>query len=296
MANQVENMESEIEKFRNFADTLASHGLQFVFGMTILIVGVLLTKWIMQYLNSNITKISKNTTANSMIVNTVGIILFGIVITASAIEIGADPKRVVATLMFICLVSIGIIVIFRPLVPTLPFKVGNTVKLGDLLGKVEHTTILNTRVRTFDGKTFFVPNRKILDDVVINYHFTKNRRIKIDITIGYDQDLLKAKQTLESVMRADPRVLNSPAPLIYTLELGSHGVKIGGRCWVPNLKFWPTKCDLTEKIKYAFDLNNISFAYPQLDIHTDVENTSFRNKANGSENSYIHSESKDILG
>ena len=91
-------------------------------------------------------------------------------------------------------VAVGVIILFRPLIPTLPFKVGNTVRTGDLLGKIEATTILNTRMRTFDGKTFFVPNRKILDDIVINYHFTKTRRIKIDVGIRYDQDLMKAKQ------------------------------------------------------------------------------------------------------
>jgi small conductance mechanosensitive channel len=53
--------------------------------------------------------------------------------------------------------------------PTLPFKVGNTIKAADLMGKVEAIRFLNTRLQTFDGKTFFVPNRKILDDIVINY-------------------------------------------------------------------------------------------------------------------------------
>jgi small conductance mechanosensitive channel len=37
------------------------------------------------------------------------------------------------------------------------------------MGKVEAIRFLNTRLQTFDGKTFFVPNRKILDDIVINY-------------------------------------------------------------------------------------------------------------------------------
>ena len=130
----------------------------------------------------------------------------------SAIEIGADPERLGMTLMIICLISIGVVLIFRPLLPTLPFKVGNVVKIGSLLGKVEATTILNTRLKTFDGKTFFVPNRKILDEVVINYHFTKTRRVRINVTIGYDQDLLKAKQVLEAIMIGDARVLEKPSP------------------------------------------------------------------------------------
>ena len=39
----------------------------------------------------------------------------------------------------------------------------------DLLGKVEGTTFLNTRMRTLDGLTVFIPNRQIFNDIVINY-------------------------------------------------------------------------------------------------------------------------------
>lgn len=270
-------MISDIDKLRNFIDLLAGHGRQFVIGMLFLIGGFLLSKWLANTLKANLDKLSKNVTVVSMIVNTVRVVLYGFVIAVSAIEIGADPRRVVVILTFVCLASIAIVIIFRPLLPTLPFKVGNTVKIGNLLGKIETTSILNTRVRTFDGKTFFVPNRQILDDIVINYHFTQTRRVKINATIRYDQDLLKAKQVLESVMIKDPRVLAKPSPVIYVLNLGPNGVELGARCWVDNKKFWFTKCDLTEKIKFAFDLNDIEFAYTQLDLHNYDGDKAFKN-------------------
>jgi len=157
--------------------------------------------------------------------------------------------------------------VFRPLIPSLPFKVGNTVKIGDLLGKIEATTILNTQMRTFDGKTFFVPNRQILNDIVINYHFSDKRRIKINVGIRYDQDLMKAKQTLESIMIEDPRVIAKPAPVVNVLNLTNNCVELGGRCWVDNMKYWATKCDLLEKTKFRFDNEGIVIAFPQLDVN-----------------------------
>lgn len=285
----IETMETEIVKLRNLTDLLAVHLPQLVIGMIILIGGVLLTKKIMNYTKTFLDKSNLDAATNSVVVNTIGVILFSVVIAASAIEAGAKPERVVALLMYLSLVSIGIVVIFRPLLPKLPFKVGNTVKLGNLLGKVEATTILNTQLRTFDGKTFFVPNRQILDDIVINYHFTTTRRIKINTTIRYDQNLLRAKQVLEAVMIEDARILPKPSPVVYVLNLGANGVELGARCWVNNKKFWFAKCDLTEKIKYAFDLNGISFAYPQLDIHYNTENTISIDKEHRSENPFINS-------
>jgi small conductance mechanosensitive channel len=167
--------------------------------------------------------------------------------------------------VFLCV--IGLIIFFRPYIPSLPFKVGQTVKIKDLLGKVEATTFLNTRIRTFDGKVFFVPNKTILNDVVINYWYTPSRRMKIDIPIRYDQDLMKAKQLLESLMIEDPRVLIKPRPSVWVLDLSGGCVLIGGRCWADNLKYWQTRVDLIEKVKLRFDQEGIRISYPHIGVH-----------------------------
>jgi small conductance mechanosensitive channel len=171
------------------------------------------------------------------------------------------------TLIAISLAVIGVIIVFRPLFPTLPFKVGQVVKAGDLLGKVESTSLINTRLRTFDGKTFFVPNHMIIKDVVQNYHFTPSRRIKLNVGIRYDQDLMKAKQVLEAVMVEDPRVKVNPRPAVWVLNLNNGCVELGGRCWVDNIKYWKTRCELLEKIKLRFDAEGIVIAHPQRDVH-----------------------------
>ncbi|HCY84782.1 MAG TPA: hypothetical protein DHV36_06570 [Desulfobacteraceae bacterium] len=259
-------MNEQVGRFQELGRLMQNHGLEMITALVILIVGLFLTKWTVKKLREILGKFINNTATVSMVVNSVGVLLLGVVITASAMEVGARPGPMVAAMMIVVLSTIGIIVIFRPLIPTLPFKVGNTVKAGNLLGKVEATTVLNTRLRTFDGKTFFVPNRQILDDIVINYHFTKTRRIKIDVIIRYDQDLIKAKRVLEALMIEDARILPKPNPQVYVLELGLNGVRLGGRCWVNNLKFWVTQCEMLEKTKLRFDAEGIKFAYSQLEV------------------------------
>lgn len=260
-------MDDQFSRLQNLGRLMQDHGLEMITALIFLIVGLFFTKWAVNGLKNLLGKFIKNASTISIVSNSVGVFLLGIVITAASMEVGAKPGPLVALMMIIVLCAIGIIVIFRPLIPTLPFKVGNTVKAGNLLGKVEATTVLNTRLRTFDGKTFFVPNRQILDDIVINYHFTKTRRVKIDVTIRYDQDLIKAKRALESLMIEDARILPKPNPQVYVLELGPNGVRLGGRCWVNNLKFWVTKCDMLEKTKLRFDREGIEFAYNQLDVN-----------------------------
>ena len=120
-----------------------------------------------------------------------------IVVAAAATEFGAKPINVLRFLSIIVLVIIGLIIFLRPFFSSMPFKIGNTIMTAGLLGKVEGLTFLNTRLRTFDGKTIFVPNRKIINDTVINYHLTPTRRVEIDVGICYDQDLQKAKHRFD---------------------------------------------------------------------------------------------------
>jgi small conductance mechanosensitive channel len=256
-----------LNELRNLGELVGTYGVKLMLGLIIFILGIALSKWVTRAIKAQLAKVIKKKSTLSMISNGIGIILMGVFISASSVAAGAKADRVVALLMIICLVAIGIVVIFRPLIPELPFKVGHIVKIGSLLGRIEATTILNTRLKTFDGKTFFVPNRKILDDIVINYYYTETRQVKVNLIIGYDQDLLRAKQIVESVMIGDPRILEKPSPQVYVLNFGPYGIEIGPRCWVENTKYWQTKCDLIEKIKYRFDREGIVFPYPQFDVH-----------------------------
>ncbi len=259
-------MTGQEQKLREFGQLMNEHGFDFVSGLIVMIAGLYATRWIIGQVKHLLAKVIKSPSTVSIIANSIGVVFIIVVLVASSIQIGANPKNVMAFLMIVCLVVIGIMTVFRPLVPKLPFKVGNTVKCGNLMGRIEATSLLNTQLRTFDGKTFFVPNRKILDDIVINYHYTKTRRIKVNVTIGYDQDLAKAKQVLEALMIEDARVLPKPSPVVYVLDLVPDGVLIGARCWVNNTEYWVAKCEMMEKTKFRFDREKISFAYPQLEI------------------------------
>jgi len=260
-------MEEQLAKFKSVGDMIASHGQDVVVALIILVVGLIATKMLTRLFRSILGRFDLKPAMVSTASNVFYVVLVMIAVATALHYAGIQAIVIRRILLSISVVVVGVIVIFRPLFPTLPFKVGNTIMAGDLLGKVEATTFLNTRLRTFDGKTIYVPNRKILDDIVVNYHFTPNRRIYLDVGIRYDQDLLKAKRVIETLMIEDTRVQASPRPVVYVTELAGSSVDLSGRCWVKNLEYWKTKCDLIEKIKLRFDHEGIVIAYPQLDVH-----------------------------
>jgi small conductance mechanosensitive channel len=252
-------------ELQNAGEILTQHGAHMVRALAILIVGMLVVRWI----DKGLRRLIATHPIGATICNLVYFLLVAAVVSAALVMFGYIPINVIRLLGIIVLVVVAVRMFLRPFIPTLPFKVGNTVKTGDLLGRVEAITFINTRLRTFDGKTVFVPNTRIFKDVVINYHFTQTRRVKINVNIRYDQDLLKAKQVLEAVMVEDPRVKAKPSAVVYVLNLAASWVELGGRCWVDNQDYWFVRCDLVEKTKLRFDREGIRFAFPQLDLHVN---------------------------
>jgi len=267
MAQPTLPVDVEIMRIERFQELMTTHGRELILSLVVLIGGLLLVRWAMKLVRSGLARIVRNASTAATIANVIHIFLLAGVAISAAIEAGLEVLPVFRLFMIVLLCVIGLMVFFRPYLPTLPFKVGQTVKAAGLLGKVEATTFLNTRIRTFDGKVFFVPNRIVLNDIVINYHFTPTRRMKIDIPIRYDQDLMKAKQVLEAVMIEDPRVKKTPRPSVWVLDMSNGCIKLGGRCWADNLKYWATRVDLLEKAKLQFDNEGIVISYPHLGVH-----------------------------
>ncbi len=85
--------------------------------------------------------------------------------------------------------------------------------------------------------------------------------------IGYDDDLLKAKELLKKIVTEDPRVLTEPAPLVEVLELADSSVNFAVRPWCKTEDYWGVYYAITEKVKIVFDQEGISIPYPQTDVH-----------------------------
>lgn len=264
-------MENELSRLDRLGQVLTQDGQAMVLALVILIIGLFAARWIDKGFRAALRRLLPTSPFVTTFCNIVYVAMVAIIVIAAALEFGAKPVNMIRLLTIITLVAAGLLIFLRPFIPSLPFKVGQTIKAGDLLGKVEAISLINTRLRTFDGKTFFVPNRSIFNDIVINYHYTRTRRVKIDVGIRYDQDLIKAKKVLEAVMIEDPRVKLKPGPAVYVLNLASSSVDLGGRCWVDNKDYWVARCDLLEKAKLRFDNEGIEFAFPQLDLHINSD-------------------------
>jgi small conductance mechanosensitive channel len=153
------------------------------------------------------------------------------------------------------------IIIFRP------FKAGDYVEAGGTSGSVQEVRIFSTIMKTPDNKLVIIPNSKISGDSITNYSAMETRRVDMVFGIGYGDDIKKAKETLERILREDSRILKDPAPVVAVSELADSSVNFVVRPWVNTADYWGVYFDITEKVKLTFDQEGISIPFPQQDVH-----------------------------
>ncbi len=158
--------------------------------------------------------------------------------------------------------SAGVLIImFRP------YRVGDYIEAAGVAGSVVQVQIFTTILKTVDNKQIIIPNGQIMGSVITNYSSNETRRVDLVIGIGYDDDIDKARDTIQALVDADDRILKDPACPIAVAELADSSVNIAVRPWVKTADYSAVRFGLTEAVKKRFDKEGISFPFPQQDVH-----------------------------
>lgn len=248
--------------------------IKILISLTIFIIGQLIAKIISRVLGKVLNHTKLDTILVDFIQSLVQALLLVFVIVAALDQLGVNTNSVIAVLGAAGL-AIGLalqgslqnfaagfmLLIFRP------FKAGDFVEAAGAAGIIEKVGIFSTTMHTGDNKQVIIPNGTIYSSNIINYSARGTRRIDMVFSIGYSDDIRKARDVMAAIIKADERVLTDPEPLIAVGELGASSVNFFVRPWVRTDDYWDVKFALTEKIKIAFDENGISIPFPQMDIH-----------------------------
>ena len=148
-----------------------------------------------------------------------------------------------------------------------PYKVGDFIEGGGVMGSVKEIKLFTTILATPDNIQILVPNGKIFGEVIKNITAYDTRRLDIVVGIGYGSSIQKAHDVFLQTIKADQRVLSDPAPQVMVTELADSSVNLNGRFWVKKEDYWPVKFDLTRQIKEAYDENGIDIPFPQRVVH-----------------------------
>ena len=147
---------------------------------------------------------------------------------------------------------------------------GDVITIGDKFGWVQELRARYVVVRDRDGVDRLIPNETLITNEVINWSFgDRNVRLKIPVSISYDNDPEQALALLLEAAKTNPRVLAEPAPGTRLIEFGDSGIKLELRVWIqdPESGLASVRSDINLAIWRAFKAAGIVIPYPQRDLH-----------------------------
>ena len=145
-----------------------------------------------------------------------------------------------------------------------PFRVGDMVKAAGNEGKVDSIGMFSTVLKTVDNATLIVPNSLIYAATITNYTAEGTRRIEMPVAISYEDSVADAKALFTEILRAEKRVLATPAPEIVITDLTPNSVGMIVRAWVATADVPGTRSDLLERIKSSLGDGGFKTPYPRM--------------------------------
>jgi small conductance mechanosensitive channel len=151
-----------------------------------------------------------------------------------------------------------------------PFLVEDWVSVGGQYGQVFEITLRTTRIRTRDNTYVVIPNKTIIDEILVNHSKHGSTRVNVPVGIAYKESIPHARDVVLAALSGIPGILPSPAPSVDVVGLGDSSVDLEIRAWVADAGLErPTFHQVLEASKLALDAAGIEIPFPHLQLFVD---------------------------
>jgi small conductance mechanosensitive channel len=183
---------------------------------------------------------------------------FGVETTSIVAVIGAATLAIGLALQgTLSNVAAGVmLILFRP------YRLGDFVEVAGASGLIEDVGLFTSTLKTLDGVVVTLPNGLCWGAPIRNFSTNPERRGELVIGVAYDTNLDHAIGIMHRVIASDPRVLQTPAPVVRVVKLGDFAVDIAGYFWTANSAWFLTRLDLLKATKEAFDAAGVAIPFP----------------------------------
>ncbi len=129
-----------------------------------------------------------------------------------------------------------------------PFKVGDFVQVGGIVGTVHELGLFGTTLITPDNVMTMLGNGKIFGDTVMNFSARPSRRVERTAQLAGSVDPLQAIALLKAAVSKIPNVVADPVPEVNLLDLNLLGPVISVRPYCHTDHYWQVYFDTNEAI------------------------------------------------
>jgi len=145
-----------------------------------------------------------------------------------------------------------------------PFQMGDFIIVGGETGEVMEIGLFSTIIRKPDNLVVRIPNETLMKSQITNLTKYPIRRVDIDLSVAYKEDLDKVKELLMTIIQEHPLALKDPEPLFIFKAFGASSLDMMIGVWAKRDNFLTLKNELQFHIKKKFDETGIEIPFPQL--------------------------------
>jgi small conductance mechanosensitive channel len=253
---------------------IVDYSIQFLSAILILIIGLWMIRILLKSMAKRFEKSKIDPSLRSFILPLISITLKVALIITVIRQIGVETTSFIALLgtagLAVGLALQGSLSNFAGGVLILllkPFKVGDFIEAKGFSGTVKDIHIFYTILATPNNQKVVIPNSDLSNSSVINYSAYPTRRLELVFSCAYDNDIELVRKILFDLISNHELVLKDPAPIVLLSEYGNSSIDFKVRGWVKRDDYWTLHREMMFGVKAAFDQNNITIPFPQLDVH-----------------------------
>ena len=256
------------------AEWVMGAGFRILMVALILIIGLKLIKKVRKILDRTMEKAGVETTLRRFVNALANALMIGLLAFIAAEELGISITSLVAVVGSVGLAMSlamekslanfagGVMVLLLK-----PFKAGDFISTPDGDGVVESIGLVYTTLVTADNQRINIPNSNMTSNVVTNVTGVEKRKLILNIGIGYNADLKKAKEVLRRLFENHEGIINEDGIDVIVDSLGESSVNLSARGWTLTGNYWTTRWDLLEQIKLTFDEEGIEIPFNYLNVN-----------------------------
>ena len=149
-----------------------------------------------------------------------------------------------------------------------PFKVGDFIAAGGVVGTVNDIGLFVTSLTTLDNVRTFVGNNKLFGDNIQNFSTNPYRRVDLLAQLDHRVDHAHAVRLLKQRLAAIPNVMKEPAADVEILTFTAMGPVLAVRPYCNNAHYWQVYFDTNRTIRETFG----EAGFPAPEQHFAVRN------------------------
>jgi len=148
-----------------------------------------------------------------------------------------------------------------------PIRVGDTVEMKGLVGRVRRIGARSSTIHTFQDAEVIVPNSDLVSNEVINWTLSSlRRRVDIPVGVAYGTDPERMLALLHEVTSSHPGVVQSPKTEAYFIGFGDSALNFELRFWTYREDWFQVKSEVAVSLMKALRESNIEVPFPQREL------------------------------